>query len=206
MNNQLIRNENKSKAIKIYRNTTALIVLVIGSLACFSVRAVPPEFEVKVNNFPAVQDVEVTNLPSVMDVNVIADSTLQISGSVTTGTDSGGGNSKTVFMFAYVLNDLGTNYGSVPDGKKLVITDIIARHGVNTTVGVTNFLLYSQAASEGCGAGTKRTVWSMLVPEGVSVATNLTTGIEIPEGNIMCAGSTNSTSVSAHLVAYITDM
>lgn len=146
--------------------------------------------------------VNVTNFPSVTGSN-----RLQVRGKVTTGTDSGGGNSKSVVFHAYILNDLATNYGVVPAGKKLVITDMIVRHGVSETVGVSNFLLYSKEPGEYCGpGGTSRTEWAIYVPDQVSVSTNLTTGIEIPAGRRMCASSTQSISLSADLVGYTTDL
>lgn len=221
MFNQSVRDILINNDYKLYSKVATIVFLTVGSLIPLSISAAPPISEpliVEVNNFPSVQDVEVTNLPaiqdvdvnnfpSVMDVNVVGNQRLQVKGSVTTGTDSGGGNYKTIFTFAYVLNDLSTNYGRVPAGKKLVITDIIARHGVNTSVGVSNLRIVSKGDGEVCGSGgSSRLEWELFVSEGESAATNLTTGIEIPEGRILCAASTSSISVSAILVGYITDL
>lgn len=165
----------------------------------------PASQDVVVTNLPVIQDVEVTNFPASMDVRVLENPRIYVRGSVTSGTVSG---HKTFYLHAYTLNDYGTNYGRVPAGKKLVLTDFNIRHAVNTTTGISNSLFRSVPEGTTCPAATSdvRTEWHALVPEGRNIISSLTTGVEIPEGRQLCFTSTGSISLSATVIGYIDDL
>jgi len=165
----------------------------------------PASQDVVVTNLPVTQDVAVTNFPASMDVRLIKEPRIYVKGSITSGTVLV---HNTFFMFAYALNNYGTNYGRVPAGKKLVLTDFNIRHAVNTSTGISNALFRTVPEGAYCETANSdiRTEWSALVPEGRNIISSLTTGIEIPEGRQLCFASTASISLSATVIGYIVDL
>jgi hypothetical protein len=145
--------------------------------------------DVNVANSP---DVNVTNLPAVQDVDVVNDSRIQVRVGALTGNDTVAATIRPVVQVGLCSVLGGCN--RVPTGYKLVITDFVLDHAVDTTSGTLTANIRRSLPNQTCSEGLQDIV-SLRVPQDPSVVVNpsivanFTTGHEFLEGTQVCVAT-----------------
>lgn len=169
--------------------------------------------DVNVTNTPDVNvvntpDVNVTNLPPVQDVNVLNDSRIQVNVGTITGNDVLAATIRPVVQVGLCTVLGGCN--RVPTGYKLVITDYVLDHAVDTTSGTLTANIRRSLPDLTCSDGLVDVV-SLRVPQDPSIVVNpstvanFTTGQEFLEGTQVCvAVGGGMASVVFSMYGYLT--